>query len=400
MNGRGAVVIAGGDPVARRFAEMLRHHGYPGNVALLGTSVAAIDRAERRVELRDGTTHPYDRLVLATGTEAAPGPLHGSVLDDGAAAVLGDGTAAVETAARLAEQGVAVTMVCSGPHPMADRIDAQCAAILAASIPATVVGNVDLAALAPGHVRSRDGSRVVAGTVLRCPDPVPDVRLARSADLHVRRGVVVDEAFRTSDRRIHAIGGCAEHAGRPVPGAIEAWEQADSLASLLARRGRSGRPPTADVLRLRTGAIDLTCAGPAAALRGDRTVQLTDPAGRRYARIALRDDRVVAAVLLGLPRAAAVVAYNYRCGRPMQSDRLGLLLGLAPGRDDDARTGPIAPVCLCHNVTLDRLHTAWRQGCRGSDALARRTRVGTGCGGCRDEIDELCARWQREEAAT
>jgi assimilatory nitrate reductase electron transfer subunit len=161
-----------------------------------------------------------------------------------------------------------------------------------------------------------------------------------------------------------------------------------------------GRHPTADVLRLRTGAIDLTCAGPAAALRGDRTVQLTDPAGRRYARIALRDDRVVAAVLLGLPRAAAVVAYNYRCGRPLQSDRLGLLLGLAPGRDDDAGTGPTAPVCLCHNVTLDRLHTAWRQGCRGGDALARRTRAGTGCGGCRDEIDELCARWQREEAAT
>jgi assimilatory nitrate reductase electron transfer subunit len=400
VNSRDAVVIAGGDPVGRRLAEMLRHHGHAGDVTLLGTAVTAIDRDRRRVELRDGTTHPYDRLVLATGTTAVPGLLHGFVRGGGTAAVLGDGPAAVETAARLAERGIAVTMVCAGPHPMAGRIDARCAAILAASIPAVVVADADPAALAPGPERWRDGSRAFTGTVLRCPDPVPDVRLARAAGLHVRQGVLIDEAARTSDRRIHAIGGCAEYAGRTVCGAIEAWEQADSLAYLIAGRGRVSRPPGADVLRLRTAAIDLTCAGAAAALPGDRTVQLTDPAGRRYARIVLRDDRVVAAVLLGLPRAAAVVAHSYRYGRPMPSDRLGLLLGLAPGRDDDAGTGPIAPVCLCNNVTLDHLHNAWRQGHRGREALARRTRVGTGCGGCRDEIDDLCARWQREEAAT
>jgi 3-phenylpropionate/trans-cinnamate dioxygenase ferredoxin reductase subunit len=38
----------------------------------LGTEVVALDRAARLLRLDDGTTQPYDRLVLATGPRPQP----------------------------------------------------------------------------------------------------------------------------------------------------------------------------------------------------------------------------------------------------------------------------------------------------------------------------------------
>ena len=43
----------------------------------LGTEVVALDRAARLLRLDDGTTQPYDRLVLATGSRAQPLPVPG-----------------------------------------------------------------------------------------------------------------------------------------------------------------------------------------------------------------------------------------------------------------------------------------------------------------------------------
>ncbi|MFG1604765.1 FAD-dependent oxidoreductase [Actinoplanes sp. NPDC049265] len=438
MTGPAAVVVAGGGPLGRRFAEMLVHHGYAGRVDLAGDEVRGIDRAGRRVLLGDGSGYAYDLLVLATGPDrrpstpfpalvptsdpspiptpfpapvptsdpspvptSDPGPVPATVT------VHGDGVAAVRTAARLAARGAAVTLVCAGPHPMADRIDDGCAAMLAETIPATVVTGTGTGTGTAGP-----------GTVLRCPEPRPNIRLAHAAGLRVGRGVLVDDAFRTSDPRIHAIGGCAERPGRPPVGAIEAWDQADSLAGLIAH-GCPPAPVAADVLRLRAGNVDLTCLGPPMADHADlarpgppvagnvdqrpesgmRTIRLADRRGRRYARITLHGDRVVAAVLLGLPRAAALVAHGYRYGRPMPADRLGLLLDLPATRGDDGAPGPEPLVCVCNNVTRARLHTAWRSGHRGRDALAGHTRAGTGCGGCRDEIDRWCARWLTEAEA-
>jgi bacterioferritin-associated ferredoxin len=53
-------------------------------------------------------------------------------------------------------------------------------------------------------------------------------------------------------------------------------------------------------------------------------------------------------------------------------------------------------VCICRAVTEDRVHAAIDQGATTTEAVAEATRAGTGCGGCRDYIedmiDERCQR--------
>ncbi|MFF8829503.1 FAD-dependent oxidoreductase [Streptomyces sp. NPDC015131] len=141
------------------------------------------------------------------------------------------------------------------------------------------------------------------------------------------------------------------------------------------------------------GPAGLTTPTTPTAPAGTRTVRLSDPARGRYARVALRPDgRVAEAVLLGLPRAGAVLTQLHDHGRPVPADLLGLLLGTpTPAREDGDGQPDDAPVCLCNGVTRRALERAWHDGARTTGDLARVTRATTGCGGCAPDVRALCA---------
>lgn len=121
---------AGGRAVARPLAALLR--GRP--VALRVGRVEGVDARAQRLHLGDGTTVPWDHLVLATGSaDDAPRSLRGThavgtpeaaarlraALADPSArrvTVIGGGLTAVELASELAEArpDLAVTLVCAG----------------------------------------------------------------------------------------------------------------------------------------------------------------------------------------------------------------------------------------------------------------------------------------------
>ncbi|MCZ0979558.1 FAD-dependent oxidoreductase [Streptomyces diastatochromogenes] len=94
-------------------------------------------------------------------------------------------------------------------------------------------GAVTAVELADGYVL--DAQVVVLACGVR-----PRVSLARSAGLSVATGIVIDDALRTSDPFIHAIGDCAEHAGQVYGLAGPALEQADVLADLLLAETAAG----------------------------------------------------------------------------------------------------------------------------------------------------------------
>lgn len=385
-----------------------------------GTTVTGIDRVRRVVRARrdgTGTTHPYDHLVLATGARPVVPDLPGATTPDGRLApgvttlrtradldrvrgdrvvVLGGGPLGVETAGALALGGAAVTLVCRRPHPLHERLGDTGAALLTERLEragVTVLGGRTVVRRTPDTVLLDDGTAIPAATFVLCTGVAPDVRLARDAGLEVRTGVVVDDALRTSDARIHAIGDCAEHQGRTTAGHESARAQAETLAAILTGRASAHRPlPTA--LRLRTPVVDVCCVGSPAALDtpGVRTVGLVDRAGGRYARLALRDDRIVAAVLVGLPEAVAAVSHLHRRGGRVPTDRLGLLFGVPSEPPSALVEAPEdALVCLCNNVPWRRLAEAWRAGARTIPALATATRATTGCGSCVRQVADLCA---------
>ncbi|HEY2285499.1 MAG TPA: (2Fe-2S)-binding protein [Streptosporangiaceae bacterium] len=45
--------------------------------------------------------------------------------------------------------------------------------------------------------------------------------------------------------------------------------------------------------------------------------------------------------------------------------------------------------CICRAVTEDQVCAAIDEGATTTDAVAEATRAGTGCGGCRDYIEDM-----------
>lgn len=392
----------------------------------IGVTATAIDRDARLVYSSDGAAEPYDELVLATGSRAWLPPIQGLDNDRVAAfrdladcerilalarpgamfAVLGGGLLGCEAARGLAGRGVRVTLLHLEPHLMERQLDAGAGEVLAATLDRLGVDirlGVHTAAWEPGAgMRCTDGELIAADALVVAVGVRAETGLAADAGIAVDRGVLVDDRLATSDGRVHAIGDCAQHPGT-VAGLVQpGWEQAAVLADLLTGVDPAARyGGTRAVTRLKARDIDLATCGDPGALAAPETevLRFADPAGGRYAALALREDRVIGGAMIGLPDAAASMIQFYDTGVPAPIDRLGLLLGRAlPGAPETADPGRLpasAVVCRCNTVTKGALVSAWRGGATGVAALSRATRAGTGCGSCVDTVQGICT-WLAE----
>ena len=296
----------------------------------LGERVTALDPAEHRLTLADrGSTKfvVYDRLLLATGAQPFVPPFAGAdkdgvftlrTLDDARAmkayagdvlsvVVIGCGLLGLETARALLSLGLDVSLIESAPHLLPRQLDAEGAQVLQARLEATGLHFLTNAAteaiLGNGRVtgvRLKDG-RVVEGEMVLISTGIRSrVDLAREAGLEVNRGLIVDEQLRTSAADVYAAGDVAEFEGVVygiIPAAIE---QAQVAAANMVADGSAIYSGTVPATTLKIVGIDLTSLGEATAT-GDELVVLRqmDPATGVYQRLALRDGKIVGAILLG-----------------------------------------------------------------------------------------------------
>ncbi|MEU5908316.1 FAD-dependent oxidoreductase [Micromonospora sp. NPDC047527] len=389
-----------------------------------GVPVTTVDRQAREVHTADGERISYDHLVLATGSEAVVPPLPGLdlaqlpervvpfrtlddcrrilALADGArsALVLGGGLLGLEAARGLAARGLASTVVHPRGHLMERQLDPAAGAVLAGTLAGLGV-TIELAVGATGVVADADGVRLdladgrslTADLLVLCCGVRPDTALATAAGLTVRRGVVVDDRLRTNDRRVSAIGDCAEHDGVLTGLVAPAWAQARVLADVLTGTDPLARyRPRPVVTRLKAAGIDLAAMGDPAGGGPGEELTFTDPTRGTYARLRIHDERLTGAILLGDNPAVGTVIQLFDRGHPVPADRRTLLLGRALGgaavapAASPALMPDAATVCQCNTVTKGALVRCWRSGARTVDAVVVATRAGTGCGGCRDAV--------------
>lgn len=326
----------------------------PGPALRRGVRAVRIDRAEQLVHCDDGTVEPYSTLVLATGSNPVLPALRGLFEPEGRelprgvhafrtmddclalseavrpgvrAVVIGGGLLGVSAARALAERGAQVVLAQQGERLMERQLDAEASALLRTHLAGLGVEihtecrvrglSTTSEAPLPGlrHVTGvelADGYRLDADLVVLACGVRPRTGLAQAAGLDVGKGILVDDELRTSDPRIHAIGDCAEHAGRVYGLAGPALEQADALVGVLLGTGRgipaataaSGYTGTRALTRLTLTAggdhpLDLAAFGETTALPGDDVVRLTDATRRTYRKVVVRGDRLVGGVLLG-----------------------------------------------------------------------------------------------------
>jgi len=383
----------------------------------LGEPALRLDR-ERRVVVTARAEHPYDALVLATGSYPFVPPVEGRDLpgvfryrtvDDlaalrdyttgpgrgkvpGSGAVLGGGLLGLEAANALRHCGVPTQIVESAPWLMPQQLDEAGGGVLRRYVEAlglTVHTGRACAALTAGPtgavagMRFADGGTLEVDVVVVAAGVRPRDQLAAEAGLPLgpRGGVLVDPACRTADPAVWAIGECAavglgdEPArcfGLVAPGYAMAEVVADRLV------GGAARFPGADTsTKLKLLGVEVASFG---AATGPLHATHLDPAAGFYAKLVLSDD---ASTLLGgmlVGDASAYPTLRASVGRAVPG-RLADLLG-GTGAGGAGALPATAQVCSCHAVTKDTVLTAIGDGCADLPALKACTRAGTGCGSC------------------
>lgn len=289
-----------------------------------GEPVVRIDRANRAVYSNSGGA-PYDALVIATGSAPFIIPVPGSDLpgvvtyrdleDTNAmieagiagkdAVVIGGGLLGLEAAAGMAARGARVTVVHLMGHLMERQLDPAAGYLLQRDLERRGIKvhckGATKAILGHGRAEAvllEDGTVHPADLVCMAVGIRPEVRLANDAHLEVERGIVVDDALRTSDPHIFALGECVEHRGQVFGLVAPLYDQAKVLARTLLGEEAEFRP-VQTATKLKVTGCDLFSAGDFAEGEGREDIVFRDPGRGIYKRLVLENDRIIGVVMYG-----------------------------------------------------------------------------------------------------
>ncbi len=293
----------------------------------MGVTATGIDAAARTVTFADGSVERYDALILATGSTARkltiPGAdrpdllelrtladaerLKGALGPGRRLAVVGGGYVGLEAAASARALGAGAVVI--------ERMDRVLARVASETLSTfftahhrargvEVLTSAEVVAFEDGGVRLGDGRLMEADAVLVGVGALACDGLARAAGLGCENGVVVDEAARTSDPAIWAIGdmtfrpipalGGRRHRLESVPNALEQAKQAAAAIT-----GRT--PPAPEVPWFWSDQYDIKLQIAGLPDGADRQVVRGDVEGGAFAVFHLAGDRILCVEAVNAP---------------------------------------------------------------------------------------------------
>lgn len=321
-----------------------------GARALLGRRAVAIDGAA--VALDDGTTLPFDRLLLATGSQAAipaiegvdsPGvsPLKSMAdaiairarLAAGArhAVIIGGGLICLLVVRAFLKLGLSLTIVVSSDRLLSRMLDEQGALLVQrrlAEAGVRLLTGTDVARISAkdGRLRSittSGGEELPADIAILAKGIRSSVEPARAAGIATSRGVLVDQYMRSSRAGVFAAGDCAEAPDMLVRGKktiCATWFEAVAQGELAAANMLLDMPrPTMGALKMNVmETLGIAVASVGMTEAPDAAAQvLTSSRDGAYRKLIISHDRIVGAVLVGDVSEAGPIATLVRRRRKL-----------------------------------------------------------------------------------
>jgi nitrite reductase (NADH) large subunit len=293
----------------------------------LDSCVEQFDPERKTLQLQNGETVGYDRLLIATGGRCFVPPLEGTdlpgvfdlrTLDDAkaivaraeqvqAAVLIGGGLLGLETAKALSDRGLHVTVVEFFPQLLPRQLDEPGSEVLAAHLSqlgmTLLTGEVTQSIEVEGDdllVSLKSGKQLRAGLVIFSTGIRSETAVWQAGGIDTNRGIVVNEYLETSLADVFAAGDAAEYQG-VVYGIIPAArEQAEHAAANMVHTHSSRYEGTLPSTRLKIAGMEFNALGESTLEGEDVTVlRLSQPAAGRYERIAIRGGVIVGAIVLG-----------------------------------------------------------------------------------------------------
>lgn len=319
-----------------------------------GARVVRLNPADHTVELADGTSLTYQKLLLATGSRSRRVPIPGAdahgvhylrTVDDASAldsalaagtslAVVGAGWIGMEVAAGARQRGVEVTVVETATLPLLASLGAENGAIFADLHRehgvelrlGSEVAEITTADGAATGLRLGDGSQLSADAVLVAVGAAPNIELARQAGLATGDGgVLVDAGLRSSDPDIYAVGdiAAAQHPLLGVRVRTEHWANALKQPAIAAAGMLGEADEYAELPYFFTDQYDLGMEYVGYASGEARVVFRGDTGAREYTSFWLgADNRVLAGMNVNIWEGLDDIKALIRSQTPVAPDRL------------------------------------------------------------------------------
>jgi len=389
-----------------------------GYALKLNAKAVSIDRAARTVTASTGEMLAYDKLVLATGSYPFVPPLEGKdregcfvyrTIEDleamqafGARSktgtVIGGGLLGLEAAKALRDMGLETHVVEFAPRLMAVQVDEGGGRVLRSKIESlgvTVHTNRNTLAITDGEsavnrMNFADGAHLDTDMVVFSAGIRPRDDIARAAGLEIgpRGGIVIDDACRTSDADIFAIGECALWNGQLFGLVAPGYDMARIVAKQLL--GMQAAFAGADMsTKLKLMGVDVASLGDAhGKTPGSRSYQFSDERKQVYKKLVVSDcgKYLLGGVMVG-------DAAEYGTLLQMMLNKIQLPDSpeflILPQGDGSAKPAlgvealpDAAQICSCNNVSKAEICAAVCAGATSIGAMKSACKAGASCGGC------------------
>jgi len=385
----------------------------------LAARAASIDRHAHTVTTLDGEVLPYDKLVLATGSNPFVPPVPGrdrkdcfvyrtiedleAMTECGARSksgvVVGGGLLGLECAKALRDMGLDTHVVEFAPRLMTVQVDEGGGRVLRTKIEEmglhvhTQRNTVEIVdgATARHRMVFADGTHLETDMIVFSAGIRPRDELARQNQLAVgaRGGIAIDSECRTSDHDIYAIGECAAWNDQTFGLVAPGYEMARVVARQIAGDASASFAGADMSTKLKLMGVDVASIGDAQGKTpGCRSFQYVDELKQVYKKIVVSPDgkQLLGAVLVGNADEYGTLLQMALNGIALPESPEFLIL---PSSDGQAKPGlgvdalpDSAQICSCNNVSKGQICAAVCEGATDIAKLKACTKAGATCGGC------------------